>query len=63
MTSTPTTGLPGAPITIEGTALANIPVVVNTGGRANIVNEAHTRFVWDGKTGYGVSEFMEQLVG
>jgi hypothetical protein len=48
---------------IEGTALANIPVLVNTGGYASVVNEAHTRFVCGDKTGYGVSEFMEQLIG
>jgi hypothetical protein len=53
----------GRRFAIEGTPLANIPVLVNTGGYASVVNEAHTRFVWGDKTGYGVSEFMEQLIG
>ena len=53
----------GRRFAIEGTPLANIPVLVNTAGYASVVNEAHTRFVWGDKTGYGVSEFMEQLIG
>lgn len=47
---------------LTGTSLANIPVLVKTGGQMSVVHEAHTRFTWGEKTGYGVSEFMEQLV-
>jgi len=46
---------------IRGTAMANIPVRVNTGGCVTVVNEARSRFSWDGNTGYGISEFMGQL--
>lgn len=46
---------------VTGTALANIPVTVNTGRNASVVNEARMRFSWDGNTGFGISEFMEQL--
>jgi hypothetical protein len=34
---------------------------VNTGRNASVVNEARMRFSWDGNTGFGISEFMEQL--
>jgi hypothetical protein len=46
---------------IEGSAMANIPVIVNTGGYVAVVNEARARFSWNGRTGYGISEFMGQL--
>jgi len=46
---------------VTGTALENIPVIENTGGYASIVNAARMRFSWDHKTGFGISEFMEQL--
>jgi hypothetical protein len=46
---------------IEGEATANIPVIVNTGGYVGMVNEARARFSWNGKTAYGISEFMGQL--
>jgi len=51
----------GKQFRIAGTAMANIPVIVNTGGYAAVVNEARARFQWNGKTGYGISEFMGQL--
>lgn len=51
----------GRDFTITGTALANIPVIVNTGGHVCIVNEARARFECGGLTGYGISEFMGQV--
>lgn len=51
----------GKKFRIEGEAAANIPVIVNTGGYAAIVDEARTKFTWEGKTAYGISEFMGQL--
>ncbi len=47
---------------VSGEALANIPVIVNTGGYVQVVNEAMARIKCDGKIGLGVSEFMEQLI-
>jgi hypothetical protein len=55
------TAASGRQFKIEGTATANIPVIVNTGGYAAIVNEARTRYEWDGMTAHGISEFMGQL--
>ena len=52
----------GNKFNIEGCATANIPVVVNNEGYACVVNEARANFSWEGKTGYGISEFMEQLI-
>lgn len=46
---------------VTGEILENIPVRVNTGGCISIVNEARTRFSWNHSTGYGISEFMEQI--
>jgi len=46
---------------VEGAAMANIPVIVNTGGYVSMVNEARARFTWNGQTGHGISEFMGQL--
>ncbi|MCP4754747.1 MAG: hypothetical protein GY866_28025 [Proteobacteria bacterium] len=47
---------------IRGDALANIPVIVNTGGYATVVNEARCRYSYKNSTAYGISEFMEQLL-
>ena len=47
---------------LTGTARTNIPVIALTGGYAAVVNEAHTEFFSGDRTGYGVSEFMEQLI-
>lgn len=55
------TTLSGKQFRIDGEAMANIPVIVNTGGYAAVVNEARARYNWDGKTGHGISEFMGQL--
>jgi len=52
----------GQKFNIKGRATANIPVVVNNEGYACVVNEARAEFVWDGKNGIGISEFMEQLI-
>jgi hypothetical protein len=46
---------------VEGTATANIPVIVNTGGYAAMVNESRARYEWEGMTAHGISEFMGQL--
>jgi hypothetical protein len=54
-------GHSGQRFELEGTMLANIPVLVHTGTSESVVNEAHTLFAWGGKSGHGVSEFMEQL--
>jgi hypothetical protein len=54
-------GYSGRRFELEGTALANIPVIVHTGSSRSVVNEAHTLFTWGEKSGHGVSEFMEQL--
>ena len=51
----------GKQFQINGEAAANIPVIVNTGGYVGMVNEARARFSWNGKTAYGISEFMGQL--
>ncbi len=55
-------GSSGQRFDLRGRALANIPVLVNTGGYTSVVNEAHTHFVWGDRSGRGVSEFMEQLI-
>lgn len=46
---------------IEGEAMANIPVTVNTEGYVSVVNEARARFAWRGLAGHGISEFMGQM--
>jgi hypothetical protein len=51
----------GKQFDIIGEILENIPVRVNTGGYVSVVNESRTRFSWNGNTGYGISEFMEQI--
>lgn len=46
---------------ISGTTLQNIPVLETTDGCVTVVNEARTRFSWNGDVGWGISEFMEQV--
>lgn len=52
----------GTSFDVAGTALANIPVLVTTGGSVSMVNEARMRFTWGDRTGHGISEFMEQIL-
>jgi hypothetical protein len=52
----------GSRFEVTGTALANIPVLATTGGTVSLVNEARMRFSWRDRTGYGISEFMGQLL-
>jgi len=47
---------------LTGTILTNLPVLAQAGGNMVVVNEAHTRFVCGGRSGHGISEFMEQLI-
>jgi len=47
---------------VSGRAIDNIPVIVNTGGYVQVVNEAMAAIEWEGRVGLGVSEFMEQLI-
>jgi predicted secreted hydrolase len=51
----------GKRFNVVGEILENIPVRVNTGRHISVVNEARTRFSWNSITGYGISEFMEQI--
>jgi len=51
----------GKTFDISGTTLQGLPVLETTDGCVTVVNEARTRFSWNGDVGWGISEFMEQV--
>jgi hypothetical protein len=51
----------GAPVEIEGRVLVNIPLSTADRGFLTLVNEGRARFTWQGRTGHGVAEFLEQV--
>ena len=46
---------------ITGTVQVNIPLTMTDRGSTTVVNEGRAVFDWNGATGYGVSEFLEQV--
>jgi hypothetical protein len=45
----------GKPITV-------VPLVLEEKGHRTLVNEAFTEYHWNKHTGYGISEYLHQLV-
>jgi hypothetical protein len=51
----------GETFDVSGDVMVNIPLKNEEGRFVTMVNEGRARFQWQGHTGYGVSEFLEQL--
>ncbi len=51
----------GETFNVEGDVMVNIPLRNEEGRFVTMVNEGRARFQWEGHTGYGVSEFLEQM--
>lgn len=51
----------GKVIEVAGDVLTVIPLDLSTRGHSTLVNEALTEYRWDGRTGYGIAEYLHQL--
>jgi hypothetical protein len=46
---------------LEGSPQTVVPLVLQEGAHRTLVNEAFTAYRWQGRTGYGISEYLHQL--
>jgi len=46
---------------IEGRPRTVVPLLLRDGDHRTLVNEAFTAYRWEGRTGYGISEYLHQL--
>jgi len=46
---------------VEAEALCVVPLVHEEKGRRTLINEAFTEYRWDGRTAYGISEYLHQV--
>lgn len=51
----------GKVIEVAGDVLSVIPLHLESGDHRTLVNEALTEYRWDGRTGYGIAEYLHQL--
>jgi hypothetical protein len=51
----------GRTLVLEGEVLRVAPIGHEVGGRRTIINEGLTRFTCEGRTGYGIAEYLHQL--
>jgi hypothetical protein len=46
---------------VEGAPQTVVPLVLEEGSHRTLVNEAFTAYRWEGRTGYGISEYLHQI--
>jgi hypothetical protein len=46
---------------LVGSPRTVVPLVLQDGAHRTLVNEAFTAYRWEGRTGYGISEYLHQL--
>ena len=52
---------PTASSTIDGTVLSLVPLRNRRNGQVTRICEGMTEYSWDGKVGYGLSEYLDQI--
>jgi hypothetical protein len=52
---------PGREIEIKGSVMSFIPLRNRREGKVTRIGEGMTRYEWEGKTGYGLSEYLDQI--
>lgn len=50
----------GMALEVTGDALCVIPLLMESGGRRTLVNEALTEYHWGDRVGYGIAEYLHQ---